>query len=145
MSDVFPFKRPPHPGNARSACYICPCVVEDAASSTLYCSRLLSLSLNLVLSLSISPPLFYLFPPLPLPSPPHSSMPSVLGSAVSSQCGATALVNMASDGMILTNHDHQIRVGVLTGKCPFPLNVSPLRFGEMCRILGARCPVCPFL
>ncbi|XP_031437256.1 gephyrin b isoform X8 [Clupea harengus] len=41
-------------------------------------------------------------------------MPSVLGSAVSSQCGATALVNMASDGMILTNHDHQIRVGVLT-------------------------------
>ncbi|XP_062406636.1 gephyrin b [Sardina pilchardus] len=41
-------------------------------------------------------------------------MPSALGSAVSSQCGATALVNMASDGMILTNHDHQIRVGVLT-------------------------------
>ncbi|KAF6721387.1 hypothetical protein FQA47_017219 [Oryzias melastigma] len=29
---------------------------------------------------------------------------------------ATALLNMASDGMILTNHDHQIRVGVLTGK-----------------------------
>ncbi|CAB1414525.1 unnamed protein product [Pleuronectes platessa] len=28
---------------------------------------------------------------------------------------ATALLNMASDGMILTNHDHQIRVGVLTG------------------------------
>lgn len=28
----------------------------------------------------------------------------------------TALLNMASDGMILTNHDHQIRVGVLTGK-----------------------------
>ncbi|XP_061741711.1 gephyrin b isoform X7 [Nerophis ophidion] len=27
---------------------------------------------------------------------------------------ATALLNMASDGMILTNHDHQIRVGVLT-------------------------------
>ncbi|KAK6297737.1 hypothetical protein J4Q44_G00323200 [Coregonus suidteri] len=26
----------------------------------------------------------------------------------------TALLNMASDGMILTNHDHQIRVGVLT-------------------------------
>ncbi|XP_048106044.1 gephyrin b isoform X4 [Alosa alosa] len=41
-------------------------------------------------------------------------MPSAFGSAVSSQCGATALVNMASDGMILTNHDHQIRVGVLT-------------------------------
>uniref|UniRef100_A0AAY4A320 MoaB/Mog domain-containing protein n=1 Tax=Denticeps clupeoides TaxID=299321 RepID=A0AAY4A320_9TELE len=30
------------------------------------------------------------------------------------QCGPIALVNMASDGMILTNHDHQIRVGVLT-------------------------------
>ncbi|XP_041950847.1 gephyrin b isoform X11 [Alosa sapidissima] len=41
-------------------------------------------------------------------------MPSAFGTAVSSQCGATALVNMASDGMILTNHDHQIRVGVLT-------------------------------
>uniref|UniRef100_A0A7N8XSD0 Gephyrin n=1 Tax=Mastacembelus armatus TaxID=205130 RepID=A0A7N8XSD0_9TELE len=27
---------------------------------------------------------------------------------------ALALLNMASDGMILTNHDHQIRVGVLT-------------------------------
>ncbi|TSK58196.1 Gephyrin [Bagarius yarrelli] len=27
----------------------------------------------------------------------------------------SALVTMASDGMILTNHDHQIRVGVLTG------------------------------
>uniref|UniRef100_A0A674F2Y3 Uncharacterized protein n=1 Tax=Salmo trutta TaxID=8032 RepID=A0A674F2Y3_SALTR len=28
---------------------------------------------------------------------------------------------MASDGMILTNHDHQIRVGVLTGKCKIAL------------------------
>lgn len=27
----------------------------------------------------------------------------------------TALGNMATEGMILTNHDHQIRVGVLTG------------------------------
>ncbi|KAL1258253.1 hypothetical protein QQF64_011497, partial [Cirrhinus molitorella] len=27
---------------------------------------------------------------------------------------ARALLNMASDGMILTNHDHQIRVGILT-------------------------------
>ena len=23
---------------------------------------------------------------------------------------------MAADGMVLTNHDHQIRVGILTGK-----------------------------
>lgn len=49
---------------------------------------------------------------------------------------ATALLNMASDGMILTNHDHQIRVGVLTGKrrqsrplpsipCVFFTNPSP--------------------
>ncbi|XP_052380081.1 gephyrin-like isoform X2 [Oncorhynchus keta] len=40
-------------------------------------------------------------------------MRSALGPAVSS-VRATALLNMASDGMILTNHDHQIRVGVLT-------------------------------
>lgn len=28
---------------------------------------------------------------------------------------------MASEGMILTNHDHQIRVGVLTGKSKYAL------------------------
>uniref|UniRef100_A0A8C9STG0 Gephyrin n=1 Tax=Scleropages formosus TaxID=113540 RepID=A0A8C9STG0_SCLFO len=43
-----------------------------------------------------------------------SSTRSALGSAQGSQCGATTLANMASEGMILTNHDHQIRVGVLT-------------------------------
>ncbi|XP_013870940.1 gephyrin b isoform X7 [Austrofundulus limnaeus] len=42
-------------------------------------------------------------------------MSSVLGPAVREfSVRATALLNMASDGMILTNHDHQIRVGVLT-------------------------------
>ncbi|XP_074471360.1 gephyrin b isoform X8 [Sebastes fasciatus] len=41
---------------------------------------------------------------------------SVLGSGPCREFSvrATALLNMASDGMILTNHDHQIRVGVLT-------------------------------
>ncbi len=38
-----------------------------------------------------------------------SALPGVLSAA-------TAVLNMATDGMILTNHDHQIRVGVLTGK-----------------------------
>lgn len=28
----------------------------------------------------------------------------------------TGVVNMAADGMVLTNHDHQTRVGILTGK-----------------------------
>lgn len=28
----------------------------------------------------------------------------------------TEVVNMAADGMVLTNHDHQTRVGILTGK-----------------------------
>lgn len=28
----------------------------------------------------------------------------------------TEAVNMAADGMVLTNHDHQTRVGILTGK-----------------------------
>lgn len=32
--------------------------------------------------------------------------------------------NMASDGMILTNHDHQIRVGILTGRREMALNPS---------------------
>lgn len=31
----------------------------------------------------------------------------------------TEVVNMAADGMVLTNHDHQTRVGILTGKVPF--------------------------
>ncbi|XP_076833678.1 gephyrin a isoform X12 [Brachyhypopomus gauderio] len=39
----------------------------------------------------------------------RSSLDSVQASV-----RARALVNMASDGMILTNHDHQIRVGILT-------------------------------
>lgn len=26
---------------------------------------------------------------------------------------------MAADGMVLTNHDHQTRVGILTGKAAF--------------------------
>jgi len=43
-----------------------------------------------------------------------SALPGVLSAA-------TAVLNMASDGMILTNHDHQIRVGVLTGKGQNPL------------------------
>lgn len=30
------------------------------------------------------------------------------------------LENMASDGMLLTNHDHQIRVGILTGRREIP-------------------------
>uniref|UniRef100_A0A674F200 Gephyrin n=2 Tax=Salmoninae TaxID=504568 RepID=A0A674F200_SALTR len=47
------------------------------------------------------------FPPSlpPSPHPPPHTLPLMR---------ATALLNMASDGMILTNHDHQIRVGVLT-------------------------------
>lgn len=31
----------------------------------------------------------------------------------------TEVVNMAADGMVLTNHDHQTRVGILTGKAAF--------------------------
>uniref|UniRef100_A0A3Q3BLB9 Gephyrin n=1 Tax=Kryptolebias marmoratus TaxID=37003 RepID=A0A3Q3BLB9_KRYMA len=60
--------------------------------------------------------LLFLFLFLALPSlSPVSSMSSVLGPAVREfSVRATALLNMASDGMILTNHDHQIRVGVLT-------------------------------
>ncbi|XP_037304964.1 gephyrin b isoform X4 [Pungitius pungitius] len=41
-------------------------------------------------------------------------MRSALGPCREFSVRATALLNMASDGMILTNHDHQIRVGVLT-------------------------------
>lgn len=47
----------------------------------------------------------------PPPPPPPRSLPV---SAVA------APGNMASEGMILTNHDHQIRVGVLTGNGPRP-------------------------
>ncbi|KAM8832164.1 gephyrin b isoform 2-T2 [Spinachia spinachia] len=41
-------------------------------------------------------------------------MRSAVGPCREFSVRATALLNMASDGMILTNHDHQIRVGVLT-------------------------------
>lgn len=58
-----------------------------------------------------------------LPPPLARSLPlqtkfDALGSGPSREFSVrvTALLNMASDGMILTNHDHQIRVGVLTGK-----------------------------
>lgn len=44
--------------------------------------------------------------PLPLHPPP-----SVCAVTVQ-----TEVVNMAADGMVLTNHDHQTRVGILTGK-----------------------------
>lgn len=59
-------------------------------------------------------------PPPPLPPPPLP-LPTKFDAIGSGPCRefsvrATALLNMASDGMILTNHDHQIRVGVLTGK-----------------------------
>ncbi|XP_055361491.1 gephyrin a isoform X3 [Betta splendens] len=33
---------------------------------------------------------------------------------VQSQCRQAEVVNMAADGMVLTNHDHQTRVGILT-------------------------------
>ncbi|KAL7388899.1 hypothetical protein ABVT39_022881 [Epinephelus coioides] len=57
-------------------------------------------------------------PPPPLPPPPLP-LPTKFDAIGSGPCRefsvrATALLNMASDGMILTNHDHQIRVGVLT-------------------------------
>lgn len=69
----------------------------------------------------------FFFPPLYrpslLPPPLARSLPlqtkfDALGSGPSREFSVrvTALLNMASDGMILTNHDHQIRVGVLTGK-----------------------------
>lgn len=48
------------------------------------------------------------------PPPEFDALVSRLCSGLSVR--ARALLNMASDGMILTNHDHQIRVGILTGK-----------------------------
>uniref|UniRef100_A0A8C1H0X6 Gephyrin n=1 Tax=Cyprinus carpio TaxID=7962 RepID=A0A8C1H0X6_CYPCA len=45
-------------------------------------------------------------------SPEFDALVSRLCSGLSVR--ARALLNMASDGMILTNHDHQIRVGILT-------------------------------
>uniref|UniRef100_A0A8C7SL45 Gephyrin n=1 Tax=Oncorhynchus mykiss TaxID=8022 RepID=A0A8C7SL45_ONCMY len=53
-------------------------------------------------------PHIFLIPPPPLV---RCALLSILsGSSVR----ARAVVNMASEGMILTNHDHQIRVGILT-------------------------------
>ncbi|KAL3979601.1 poly [ADP-ribose] polymerase 10/14/15 [Sarotherodon galilaeus] len=55
-------------------------------------------------------------PPLPPPPLPLPTKFDAIGSGPCREFSvrATALLNMASDGMILTNHDHQIRVGVLT-------------------------------
>lgn len=96
------FKRPPHPAGA-------------PIQSALHSSRLAEARLLYPRPSS---------PPSSSPSPPFSpvsSMSSVLGPAVREfSVRATALLNMASDGMILTNHDHQIRVGVLTGKTAPP-------------------------
>lgn len=72
----------------------------------------------------LPPPLQSLPPPSPPPPPlapaplPRHSKFDALGSGPCREFSVrvTALLNMASDGMILTNHDHQIRVGVLTGK-----------------------------
>lgn len=36
---------------------------------------------------------------------------------------------MAADGMVLTNHDHQTRVGILTGRFAVPTRSAPVRFG----------------
>ena len=45
----------------------------------------------------------------------RAARPPVLCVA-SGQLVSTEVVNMAADGMVLTNHDHQIRVGILTGR-----------------------------
>jgi len=94
-------------------------VSRRSLGSLLISSGSFLLYLNPPPSLSPPPPP----PPLPLPLP-HPPLPllskfDVIGSGPCREFSvrATALLNMASDGMILTNHDHQIRVGVLTGKC----------------------------
>uniref|UniRef100_A0A8C8ESD4 Gephyrin n=1 Tax=Oncorhynchus tshawytscha TaxID=74940 RepID=A0A8C8ESD4_ONCTS len=53
-------------------------------------------------------PHVFLIPPPPLV---RCALLSILSG---SPVRARAVVNMASEGMILTNHDHQIRVGILT-------------------------------
>lgn len=50
----------------------------------------------------------------------------------------TALGNMATEGMILTNHDHQIRVGVLTGKPGEEVRGPPRPLSSTCRRFLAR-------
>lgn len=71
---------------------------------------------------SCSALVFLRLAPIFFPPPEFDS----LGSRFLPRLRARALVNMASEGMILTNHDHQIRVGVLTGKWNISLN--PLGF-----------------
>uniref|UniRef100_A0A3P8Z7V7 Gephyrin n=1 Tax=Esox lucius TaxID=8010 RepID=A0A3P8Z7V7_ESOLU len=46
--------------------------------------------------------------------PPPLVQCSLLSIHIGPSVRARAVVNMASEGMILTNHDHQIRVGILT-------------------------------
>lgn len=96
------FKRPPHPTRLSGG-------VPDARS--VFHSSCLPLFFLPLHQPSLLPP------PLALSLPLQTKF-DALGSGPSREFSVrvTALLNMASDGMILTNHDHQIRVGVLTGK-----------------------------
>lgn len=69
---------------------------------------------------ALAPPLLALAPPhspppLPLCARAALELAPLLPPPPAAVSAVAAPGNMASEGMILTNHDHQIRVGVLTG------------------------------
>uniref|UniRef100_A0A671UCX8 Gephyrin n=1 Tax=Sparus aurata TaxID=8175 RepID=A0A671UCX8_SPAAU len=127
LSDVCGFKRPPHPARlsvgvpmiARLSTHL---VWLFFFSPSLSLSLLFLFFFFLLVSQPSSSSISSSSPSSPSSSSSSSSplpLPAKFDAIGSGPCRefsvrATALLNMASDGMILTNHDHQIRVGVLT-------------------------------